>query len=71
MKDNNMDEYDQRFRALAREAHYDLRETSVLMKFLNIRKRANLLCVLRHLITLNLTYSELNNLFFFFYLFST
>ena len=34
MKDNNVDEYDQRFRALAREAHYDLRETSVLMKFL-------------------------------------
>ena len=29
-----MDEYDQRFRALAREANYDLRETSVLMKFL-------------------------------------
>ena len=34
MKDNNVDEYDQRFRALAREAHYDLREISVLMKFL-------------------------------------
>ena len=34
MKDNNVDEYDQCFRALAREAHYDLRETSVLMKFL-------------------------------------
>ena len=34
MKDNNVDEYDQRFRALAREANYDLRETSVLMKFL-------------------------------------
>ena len=34
MKDNNVDEYDQRFRALAREAHYGLRETSVLMKFL-------------------------------------
>ena len=34
MKDNNIDEYDQRFRALAREANYDLRETSVLMKFL-------------------------------------
>ena len=34
MKDNNVDEYDQRFQALAREANYDLRETSVLMKFL-------------------------------------
>ena len=34
MKDNNVDKYDQRFRALAREAHYDLREISVLMKFL-------------------------------------
>ena len=34
MKDNNVDEYDQRFRVLAREAHYDLREISVLMKFL-------------------------------------
>ena len=34
IKDNNVDEYDQRFRALAREANYDLRETSVLMKFL-------------------------------------
>ena len=34
LKDNNVDEYDQRFRALAREAHYDLREVSVIMKFL-------------------------------------
>ena len=34
MKDNNVDEYDQRFQVLAREAHYDLREISVLMKFL-------------------------------------
>ena len=34
MKDNNVDEYDQRFRALAREAHYNLREILVLMKFL-------------------------------------
>ena len=34
MKDNNVDEYNQRFRALAREAHYDLREISILMKFL-------------------------------------
>jgi DNA mismatch repair ATPase MutS len=34
MKDNNIDKYVQHFRALAQEANYNLREVSVLMKFL-------------------------------------
>jgi hypothetical protein len=34
LKDNNVDEYVQHFRALARKANYDLREVSVLIKFL-------------------------------------